>query len=192
MDRYPGAASHRGGDLPSHQHGGRAPQADHRPGERHHGRLKAIRRTRAVSRTAPPGGSFIFLGPSVSARPDRQGPLTEFLFGDERPHQLDMSEYMEAHVSRLVGSPPGSRLRRGGQLTRPSVASRSRSCSSTDREGPRTCSTLPDPREGRLTGPGPLGGLQNTVIIMTSNLGTRDLTRRRWVHAEDTGSATGS
>ncbi len=144
---------------------------------------KAIRRTRAgLKDPKRPSGSFIFLGPSGVGKTELSKALAEFLFGDEDALvQLDMSEYMEKHtVSRLIGSPPGYvGYEEGGQLTE---AVRRKPFSvvlfdEIEKAHPDVFNTLLQILEdGRLTdAQGHTVDFKNTVIIMTSNLGTRDL-----------------
>ncbi len=146
---------------------------------------KAIRRTRAgLKDPKRPAGSFIFLGPSGVGKTETAKALAEFLFGDEGALiQLDMSEYMDKHtVSRLVGSPPGYvGYDEGGQLTE---AVRRKPFSivlfdEIEKAHPDVFNTLLQILEdGRLTdAQGRTVDFKNTVIIMTSNLGTRDLRR---------------
>jgi ATP-dependent Clp protease ATP-binding subunit ClpC len=147
---------------------------------------KAIRRTRAgLKDPRRPSGSFIFLGPSGVGKTETAKALTEFLFGQEDSLiQLDMSEYMEKHtVSRLVGSPPGYvGYDEGGQLTE---AVRRKPFSvvlfdEIEKAHPDVFNTLLQIlEEGRLTdAQGRSVDFKNTVIIMTSNLGTRDLHKK--------------
>jgi ATP-dependent Clp protease ATP-binding subunit ClpC len=148
---------------------------------------KAIRRTRAgLKDPKRPSGSFIFLGPSGVGKTETAKTLAEFLFGDESALiQLDMSEYMEKHtVSRLVGSPPGYvGYDEGGQLTE---AVRRKPFSvvlfdEIEKAHPDVFNTLLQILEdGRLTdAQGRTVDFKNTVIIMTSNLGTADLRKAR-------------
>jgi ATP-dependent Clp protease ATP-binding subunit ClpC len=155
---------------------------------------KAIRRTRAgLKDPRRPSGSFIFLGPSGVGKTETAKALTEFLFGQEDALiQLDMSEYMEKHtVSRLVGSPPGYvGYDEGGQLTE---AVRRKPFSvvlfdEIEKAHPDVFNTLLQIlEEGRLTdAQGRTVDFKNTVIIMTSNLGTRDLHKKSvGFHMED-------
>jgi ATP-dependent Clp protease ATP-binding subunit ClpC len=155
---------------------------------------KAIRRTRAgLKDPRRPSGSFIFLGPSGVGKTETAKALTEFLFGKEDALiQLDMSEYMEKHtVSRLVGSPPGYvGYDEGGQLTE---AVRRKPFSvvlfdEIEKAHPDVFNTLLQIlEEGRLTdAQGRTVDFKNTVIIMTSNLGTRDLHKKAvGFHMED-------
>jgi ATP-dependent Clp protease ATP-binding subunit ClpC len=144
---------------------------------------QAIRRTRAgLKDPKRPSGSFIFLGPSGVGKTELAKTLAEFLFGDEDSLiALDMSEYMEKHtVSRLVGSPPGYvGYEEGGQLTE---AVRRKPFSvvlfdEIEKAHPDVFNTLLQIlEEGRLTdSQGRSVDFRNTVLIMTSNLGTADL-----------------
>ncbi|MGY9072069.1 MAG: ATP-dependent Clp protease ATP-binding subunit [Acidimicrobiales bacterium] len=144
---------------------------------------QATRRTRAgLKDPRRPGGSFIFLGPSGVGKTELAKTLAEFLFGDsDSLISLDMSEYMEKHtVSRLVGSPPGYvGYEEGGQLTE---AVRRRPFSvvlfdEVEKAHPDVFNTLLQIlEEGRLTdAQGRSVDFRNTVLIMTSNLGTADL-----------------
>ena len=147
---------------------------------------RAIRRTRAgLKDPRRPAGSFIFLGPSGVGKTETAKALANFLFGhDDALIQLDMSEYMEKHtVSRLVGSPPGYvGYDEGGQLTE---AVRRKPFSvvlfdEIEKAHPDVFNTLLQIlEEGRLTdAQGRSVDFKNTVIIMTSNLGTRDLRKK--------------
>ena len=144
---------------------------------------QAIRRTRAgLKDPKRPSGSFIFLGPTGVGKTELAKTLAEFLFGDEDSMiTLDMSEYQEKHtVSRLVGSPPGYvGYDEGGQLTE---AVRRKPFSvvlfdEVEKAHPDVFNTLLQILEdGRLTdSQGRSVDFKNTVIIMTSNLGTADL-----------------
>jgi ATP-dependent Clp protease ATP-binding subunit ClpC len=144
---------------------------------------RAIRRTRAgLKDPKRPAGSFIFLGPSGVGKTELSKALAEFLFGDEDALiQLDMSEYMEKHtVSRLIGSPPGYvGYEEGGQLTE---AVRRKPFSvvlfdEIEKAHPDVFNTLLQILEdGHLTdAQGHKVDFKNTIIIMTSNLGTRDI-----------------
>ena len=150
-----------------------------------HAVSQAIRRTRAgLKDPKRPSGSFIFLGPSGVGKTELAKTLAEFLFGDETAMiSLDMSEYMEKHtVSRLVGSPPGYvGYEEGGQLTE---AVRRKPFSvvlfdEIEKAHPDVFNTLLQIlEEGRLTdSQGRSVDFRNTVLIMTSNLGTADLRR---------------
>ncbi len=144
---------------------------------------QSIRRTRAgLKDPKRPSGSFIFLGPTGVGKTELAKTLTEFLFGDDSAMiTLDMSEYMEKHtVSRLVGSPPGYvGYEEGGQLTE---AVRRKPFSvvlfdEIEKAHPDVFNTLLQIlEEGRLTdSQGRSVDFRNTVLIMTSNLGTADL-----------------
>jgi len=144
---------------------------------------QAIRRTRAgLKDPKRPSGSFIFLGPTGVGKTELAKTLSEFLFGDDQALiQLDMSEYMEKHtVSRLVGSPPGYvGYEEGGQLTE---AVRRKPFSvvlfdEIEKAHPDVFNTLLQIlEEGRLTdSQGRSVDFRNTVLIMTSNLGSTDL-----------------
>jgi len=144
---------------------------------------QAIRRTRAgLKDPKRPSGSFIFLGPSGVGKTELAKTLAEFLFGDETSLiSLDMSEYQEKHtVSRLVGSPPGYvGYDEGGQLTE-KVRRKPFSVvlfDEVEKAHPDVFNTLLQIlEEGRLTdSQGRSVDFRNTVLIMTSNLGTQDL-----------------
>jgi ATP-dependent Clp protease ATP-binding subunit ClpC len=146
---------------------------------------QAIRRTRAgLKDPKRPGGSFIFLGPSGVGKTELAKTLAEFLFGDEDSLiTLDMSEFMEKHtVSRLVGSPPGYvGYEEGGQLTE-KVRRKPFSVvlfDEIEKAHPDVFNTLLQILEdGRLTdSQGRVVDFKNTILIMTSNLGTRDLAK---------------
>jgi len=146
---------------------------------------QAIRRTRAgLKDPKRPGGSFIFAGPSGVGKTELSKTLAAFLFGDEDALiHLDMSEYMEKHtVSRLVGSPPGYvGYDEGGQLTE-RVRRKPFSVvlfDEVEKAHPDVFNTLLQILEdGRLTdAQGRQVDFKNTVIIMTSNLGTRDISK---------------
>jgi ATP-dependent Clp protease ATP-binding subunit ClpC len=148
-----------------------------------HAVSQAIRRTRAgLKDPKRPSGSFIFLGPSGVGKTELAKTLAEFLFGDEQALiSLDMSEYMEKHtVSRLVGSPPGYvGYEEGGQLTE-RVRRKPFSVvlfDEIEKAHPDVFNTLLQIlEEGRLTdSQGRTVDFRNTVVIMTSNLGTADL-----------------
>src|SRR5919107_1640019 len=146
---------------------------------------RAIRRTRAgLKDPKRPGGSFIFAGPSGVGKTWLSKTLAEFLFGDEDSLiLLDMSEFMEKHpVSRLVGSPPGYvGYEEGGQLTE-KVRRKPFSVvlfDEVEKAHPDVFNTLLQIlEEGRLTdSQGRVVDFKNTVIIMTTNLGTRDISK---------------
>lgn len=145
---------------------------------------KAIRRSRSgLKDPKRPGGSFIFLGPSGVGKTELSKALAEFLFNSEDALiSFDMSEYMEKHsVSRLVGSPPGYvGYDEGGQLT---TAVRQRPYSvvlfdEIEKAHPDVFNILLQIlEEGHLTdSQGRVVDFRNTVIIMTSNVGAREIT----------------
>jgi len=146
---------------------------------------EAIKRGRAgLKDPKRPIGSFIFLGPTGVGKTELARALAEFLFADEETMvRLDMSEYMEKHtVSRLIGSPPGYvGYEEGGQLTE---AVRRRPYrvilfDEVEKAHPDVFNILLQLLEdGRLTdGHGRTVDFKNTVIIMTSNLGTEEFQR---------------
>ena len=146
---------------------------------------QAIRRTRAgLKDPKRPGGSFIFAGPSGVGKTELSKTLADFLFGDEDSLiQLDMSEYMDKHtVSRLFGSPPGYvGYEEGGQLTE-KVRRKPFSVvlfDEIEKAHPDVFNSLLQILEdGRLTdAQGRVVNFKNTVIIMTTNLGTRDISK---------------
>src|SRR5881275_1687015 len=146
---------------------------------------QAIRRTRAgLKDPKRPGGSFIFAGPTGVGKTELAKALAEFLFGDEDALiQLDMSEFSEKHtVSRLFGSPPGYvGYDEGGQLTE-KVRRKPFSVvlfDEVEKAHPDVFNTLLQVLEdGRLTdGQGRIVDFKNTVIILTTNLGTRDVAK---------------
>ena len=145
----------------------------------------AIRRARAGMKDLKrPVGSFIFLGPTGVGKTELARSLAHFLFDDESNMvRIDMSEYMEKHsVSRLIGAPPGYvGYEEGGQLTE---AVRRRPfrvilLDEIEKAHPDVFNVLLQIMEdGRLTdGRGRTVDFRNTVIIMTSNLGTTELGR---------------
>ncbi|GGO90911.1 ATP-dependent Clp protease ATP-binding protein [Nocardioides phosphati] len=146
---------------------------------------RAIRRTRAgLKDPKRPGGSFIFAGPSGVGKTWLSKTLAEFLFGDEDALiQLDMSEFSEKHtVSRLFGSPPGYvGYEEGGQLTE-KVRRKPFSVvlfDEVEKAHPDIFNSLLQIlEEGRLTdSQGRVVDFKNTVIIMTTNLGSRDISK---------------
>ncbi|APF40910.1 ATP-dependent Clp protease ATP-binding subunit [Neomicrococcus aestuarii] len=146
---------------------------------------QAIRRTRAgLKDPNRPGGSFIFAGPTGVGKTELAKALAEFLFGDEEALiTLDMSEYSEKHtVSRLFGAPPGYvGYEEGGQLTE-KVRRRPFSVVLFDEVEKAHAdlfnSLLQILEDGRLTdSQGRVVDFKNTVIIMTTNLGTRDISK---------------
>ncbi|MDR1039561.1 MAG: ATP-dependent chaperone ClpB [Deltaproteobacteria bacterium] len=141
---------------------------------------KAIRRSRSgISDPKRPIGSFIFLGPTGVGKTELARSLAQFLFDDENAMiRLDMSEYMEKHaVSRLIGAPPGYvGYEEGGHLTE---AARRRPYSvvlfdEIEKAHPDVFNTLLQILDdGRLTdGQGRTVDFKNTVVIMTSNIGS--------------------
>jgi ATP-dependent Clp protease ATP-binding subunit ClpB len=143
----------------------------------------AIRRARAeISDPNRPIGTFIFLGPTGVGKTETVKALAEFLFDDEQAViRIDMSEYMEKHsVSRLVGAPPGYvGYEEGGQLTE-AVRRRPYSVVLLDeieKAHPDVFNILLQVLdEGRLTdGQGRTVDFKNTVLIMTSNVGSQSI-----------------
>ena len=152
----------------------------------------AVRRSRAgLQDPNRPIGSFIFLGPTGVGKTETARALAEFLFDDERAIvRLDMSEYMEKHsVSRMIGAPPGYvGYEEGGQLTE---AVRRRPYSvvlfdEIEKAHPDVFNALLQILDdGRLTdGQGRVVSFRNTVIIMTSNIGSQ--------HIVEAGEVSGS
>ncbi len=146
---------------------------------------KSIRRARAgLKDPRRPAGSFIFLGPSGVGKTELSKALAAFIFGSEEALlQLDMSEYMEKHtVSRLIGSPPGYvGFDEGGQLTE-LVRRRPYSVilfDEIEKAHPDVFNVLLQIlEEGRLTdAQGHKVDFKNTVVIMTSNVGARDIVK---------------
>jgi len=146
---------------------------------------QAIRRTRAgLKDPRRPGGSFIFAGPTGVGKTELARALAEFLFGEEDALiQLDMSEFGEKHtVSRLFGSPPGYvGYDEGGQLTE-KVRRRPFSVVLFDEVEKAHAdifnSLLQILEEGKLTdSQGRVVDFKNTIIIMTTNLGSRDISK---------------
>ncbi|MEJ7848431.1 MAG: ATP-dependent chaperone ClpB [Pyrinomonadaceae bacterium] len=143
----------------------------------------AVRRARAgLQDPNRPVGSFIFLGPTGVGKTETARALAEFLFDDERSMiRLDMSEYMEKHaVARMIGAPPGYvGYEEGGQLTE---AVRRRPYSvilfdEIEKAHPDVFNVLLQILDdGRLTdSKGRVVDFKNTVLIMTSNLGSREI-----------------
>jgi len=146
---------------------------------------QAIRRTRAgLKDPRRPGGSFIFAGPSGVGKTELSRTLANFLFGDDDALiQLDMSEYSEKHTaSRLFGAPPGYvGYDEGGQLTE-KVRRKPFSVvlfDEVEKAHPDIFNSLLQVLEdGRLTdSQGRVVDFKNTIIIMTTNLGTRDISK---------------
>jgi len=147
---------------------------------------KAIRRNRA-GLTSPlrPVGSFLFLGPTGVGKTEVARRLTEFLFGSEKALiRFDMSEYMEKHaVSKLIGAPPGYiGYEEGGQLTE--RVRRTPYCvillDEIEKAHPDVYNILLQVFEdGQLTdGLGNTVNFRNAIIIMTSNIGARQLQKK--------------
>ena len=147
---------------------------------------EAIRRARSgLSDPRRPIGSFIFLGPTGVGKTELAKALSGYLFDDETNMiRIDMSEYMEKHtVSRLIGAPPGYvGFDEGGQLTEAVRRHPFRVIlfDEIEKANPDTFNILLQIMEdGRLTdGHGRTVDFRNTVIIMTSNLGTAELGRQ--------------
>jgi ATP-dependent Clp protease ATP-binding subunit ClpB len=143
----------------------------------------AVRRARAgLQDPNRPVGSFIFLGPTGVGKTETARALAEFLFDDERAMvRLDMSEYMEKHaVARMIGAPPGYvGYEEGGQLTE-TVRRRPYSVvlfDEIEKAHPDVFNVLLQILDdGRLTdSKGRTVDFKNTVLIMTSNLGSREI-----------------
>jgi ATP-dependent Clp protease ATP-binding subunit ClpB len=143
----------------------------------------ALRRARAgLSDPNRPIGSFMFLGPTGVGKTELARALAEFMFNDEKALiRIDMSEYMERHaVSRLIGSPPGYvGYEEGGQLTE-TIRHRPYSLilfDEIEKAHPEVFNILLQILDnGRLTdGKGKIVNFRNTIIIMTSNIGSQFL-----------------
>ncbi len=161
---------------------------------------RSIRRTRAgLKDPRRPSGSFIFAGPSGVGKTELSKALTEFLFGDESALiSLDMSEYSEKHTaSRLFGSPPGYvGYEEGGQLTE-KVRRKPFSVvlfDEVEKAHPDIFNSLLQILdEGRLTdAQGRVVDFKNTIIIMTTNLGTRDIAKAVSLGFSQIGDVSGS
>ena len=148
---------------------------------------RSIRRTFAgIKDPNRPSGSFVFLGPTGVGKTELARTLAEYLFGNQDAMiRLDMSEYMERHtVSRLVGSPPGYvGYDEGGQLTE-QVRRRPYSVvlfDEIEKAHPDVFNTLLQVLDdGRLTdAKGRTVNFENTVVIMTSNVGSQHLASTR-------------
>jgi ATP-dependent Clp protease ATP-binding subunit ClpB len=143
----------------------------------------AVRRARAgIQDPKRPMGSFIFLGPTGVGKTELARALAEFLFDDEQAMiRIDMSEYMEKHaVARLIGAPPGYvGYEEGGQLSeavrrRPYVVVLFDEIEKAHQDVLNILLQVLD--DGRLTdGKGRTVDFKNTVIIMTSNVGSREI-----------------
>ena len=185
--RHPGAPAHRGGEGPAAAPGAAPARPGHRPGRGGRAAVaEAVRRSRAgLGDPDRPVGSFLFLGPTGVGKTELARALTEALFGaDSRMIRLDMSEFQERHtVSRLVGAPPGYvGYDEAGQLTE-AVRRRPYSVILLDeieKAHPDVFNILLQVLDdGRLTdGQGRTVDFKNTVLIMTSNLGSDLITRR--------------
>jgi ATP-dependent Clp protease ATP-binding subunit ClpC len=160
---------------------------------------KTIRRQRAgLKDPKRPSGSFIFAGPTGVGKTELAKALAEFLFDDENALiSLDMSEYGEKHtVSRLFGAPPGFvGFEEGGQLTE-KVRRKPFSVvlfDEIEKAHPDIFNSLLQIlEEGRLTdGQGRVVDFKNTVIIMTTNLGTRDISGTPLGFTSSADTATG-
>jgi ATP-dependent Clp protease ATP-binding subunit ClpB len=158
----------------------------------------AIRRSRAgLSDPRRPIGSFIFLGPTGVGKTELARALAEFLFDDEHSMvRIDMSEYMEKHaISRLIGAPPGYvGYEEGGQLTE-QVRRRPYAVilfDEIEKAHPDVFNILLQIMDdGRLTdGQGRTVDFRNTVIIMTSNVGSTYLQAENMRSADDFARAT--
>jgi ATP-dependent Clp protease ATP-binding subunit ClpB len=158
----------------------------------------AIRRSRAgLSDPKRPIGSFIFLGPTGVGKTELARALAEFLFDDEHAMvRIDMSEYMEKHaVSRLIGAPPGYvGYEEGGQLTeqirrRPYAVVLFDEIEKAHPDVFNIMLQIMD--DGRLTdGQGREVDFRNTIIIMTSNIGSSFLVAENLRTEEDFEKAT--
>jgi ATP-dependent Clp protease ATP-binding subunit ClpC len=161
---------------------------------------QAIRRTRAgLKDPKRPGGSFIFAGPSGVGKTELSRTLAQFLFGDsDALIQLDMSEYSEKHTaSRLFGAPPGFvGYDEGGQLTE-KVRRKPFSVvlfDEVEKAHPDIFNSLLQVLEdGRLTdSQGRVVDFKNTIIIMTTNLGTRDISKSLGLGFHNSSDALGN
>ena len=183
MTGHPGRQDQRARAEEAPQDGGDAQRARGGPGRGHREVSKAIRRTRAgLKDPERPIGTFIFLGPTGVGKTELAKVLTEYLFDSQDSLiRIDMSEYMEKFsVSRLVGAPPGYvGYEEGGQLTE-KVRRKPYSVILLDeieKAHPDVFNILLQVLDdGILTdGLGRRVDFRNTIIIMTSNIGARDI-----------------
>ena len=184
MDRDPGHPHRPGGVGAPAQDGGRiSTSASSARRRRSRSISRAVRRARAgLKDPKRPIGSFIFLGPTGVGKTELAKALAEFMFGSEDALiKIDMSEFMERHnVSRLVGAPPGYvGFDEGGQLTE-AVRRKSYAVVLLDeieKAHPEVFNILLQILEdGHLTdAKGRRVDFRNTIIIMTSNLGAKQL-----------------
>ena len=185
LDRHPGHAPDGGRAGQADPDGGAPARARRRPGRGGRGRRRrrAPRARRAEGSASRPIGSFIFLGPTGVGKTELARALAEFLFDDEQAlTRIDMSEYMEKYsVCRLIGAPPGYvGYDEGGQLTE---AVRRRPyqvvlLDEIEKAHPDVFNVLLQVLDdGRLTdGQGRTVDFKNTVMIMTSNVGSQFIT----------------
>ena len=182
LDRHSGVENARRRAREITAHGRRSGQACGRPDTRRSKRCRnAVRRSRAgLSDPNRPNGSFLFLGPTGVGKTELCKALAEFLFDtDDAMVRIDMSEFMEKHsVARLIGAPPGYvGYEEGGYLTE-AVRRRPYSVMLLDeveKAHPDVFNILLQVLDdGRLTdGQGRTVDFRNTVIVMTSNLGSQ-------------------
>ncbi len=180
MDRHPGQPPDGGRGREADPHGGAPARAGDRPGRGDRRRLqRAAPLARRPLRPQPADRLFLFLGPTGVGKTELAKALAEFMFDSEQAIvRLDMSEYMEKHtVARLIGAPPGYvGYEEGGQLTE-AVRRRPYAVVLLDeieKAHPDVFNTLLQIMDdGRLTdGQGRTVGFTNTVLIMTSNVGS--------------------
>ena len=183
LDRYPGRPAAGGRDRQAAADGGRTGPPGRRSAEAVRVVSDAVRRARAgISDPDRPTGSFLFIGPTGVGKTELAKALADFLFDDPRAMvRIDMSEYSEKHsVARLVGAPPGYvGYDEGGQLTE---AVRRRPYSvilldEVEKAHPDVFDILLQVLDdGRLTdGQGRTVDFRNTLLILTSNLGSQAL-----------------
>ena len=185
LDRHSGRPDARGRARQAAQHGGSDRQARDRPGRRRSRRCRPRCAARAPACRSPnrPLGSFLFLGPTGVGKTELTKALAEFLFDDDHAMvRIDMSEFMEKHsVARLIGAPPGYvGYEEGGVLTE-AVRRRPYQVVLFDEvekaHGDVFNVLLQVLDDGRLTdGQGRTVDFSNTLIILTSNLGSQYLT----------------